>query len=378
MDLDALLGQSRSFIFSAWREGVFGLPYIDILIAIAILSTGLLLRGLLASWLIGIARRAAPKRAAVFDVLAEPLRAIVLVFAVDLALRILPLDADAQALADRFVRSIMAAAVFWALARLAGAARTELAPLARILTPAAADWLIKALQLLFMTVGAAAVLEIWGVEVAPLLAGLGIFGVAIALGAQDLFKNLIAGLAVLAEKRFAAGDWISVDGVVEGTVEEINFRSTLVRRFDLSPVYVPNSQLADNAVTNFSRMTYRRIFWTIGVEYKSTVPQLRTIRGRIEDYLMSQEEFVKPPEASMFVRVDKFGDSAIEIMLYCFTRTTVWAEWLAQKEDLLLAIKGIVEEEGAAFAFPSRTIYFDHHSVEAPPQDLAQQADTNT
>lgn len=76
-----------------------------------------------------------------------------------------------------------------------------------------------------------------------------------------MFKNLIGGLLVNGEKRFNLGDWIKVEGVVEGTVEDIGFRSTMVRRFDKAPVYVPNSQLADKAVTNFSAMTHRRIYW---------------------------------------------------------------------------------------------------------------------
>ena len=123
--------------------------------------------------------------------------------------------------------------------------------------------------------GAATILEIWGIKIGPILAGLGLFGVAVALGAQDLFKNLISGFLVIAEKRFNPGDWIRVDGEVEGTVETINFRSTLVRRFDKAPVFVPNSKLSDNSVINFSSMTFRRIYWVIGVEYRTTVDQLR-------------------------------------------------------------------------------------------------------
>jgi len=93
--------------------------------------------------------------------------------------------------------------------------------------------------------GFATVLQVWGIQVGPILAGLGLFGVAVALGAQDLFRNLIGGLCVLIEKRFKVGDWIMVDGVVEGTVEHIGFRSTKVIRFDLSPVFVPNQKLSD-------------------------------------------------------------------------------------------------------------------------------------
>src|SRR5690606_24926556 len=105
---------------------------------------------------------------------------------------------------------------------------------------------------------AATILEIWGIKVAPILAGFGLLGVAVALGAQDLFKNLIAGLLILSEKRFSIGDWVRVKDLVEGTVESIGFRSTVIRRFDLSPVYVPNTMLSDNAVINFSNMIFRR------------------------------------------------------------------------------------------------------------------------
>ena len=195
---------------------------------------------------------------------------------------------------------------------------------------------------------------------------------AIGLGAQDLFKNLIAGLFVIGERRFTVSDWIKVDGVVEGTVVEIGFRTTTIRRFDRAPVYVPNSRLADNAVTNFSRMTHRRIFWMIGVEYRTTLEQLREIRDSIERYILDSDEFATPEEVSTFVRIDSFNDSSIDIMLYCFTRTTVWGDWLEIKERLAYRIKEIVEEEaGAGFAFPSRSLYLEASGESSEPFPLS-------
>ena len=192
------------------------------------------------------------------------------------------------------------------------------------------------------------------------------FGVAVALGAQDLFKNLISGLLIISEKRFNIGDWINVDGVVEGTVEGMGFRSTIVRRFDKAPVYVPNAKLADSAVTNFSSMTHRRIFWHIGVEYRTTVDQLRKIRDGIEVYILENDEFAGPGEVPTFVRIDKFSDSSIDIMLYCFTRTIVWGQWLEIKERLAVKVKEIVEGAGSSFAFPSRTIYMSSIAGDKP------------
>jgi MscS family membrane protein len=153
---------------------------------------------------------------------------------------------------------------------------------------------------------------------------------------------------------------------VEGTVEDIGFRSTIVRRFDKAPVYVPNARLADSAVTNFSAMTHRRIYWHIGVEYGTTVEQLREIRDKIEKYVLKNDAFAKPEEVPTFVRIDRFSDSSIDIMLYCFTRSTVWGQWLEVKERLALNIKKIVESAGSGFAFPSRSLYMKNPSGEKP------------
>jgi MscS family membrane protein len=239
------------------------------------------------------------------------------------------------------------------------------------------DWLSKALRIIFIVIGASAVLQTWGIPVAPIIGGLGLLGVAIGLGAQDLFKNLIAGILILTEKRFIPGEWIKVEGIVEGTVEQINFRSTLVRRFDKSPVYVPNSDLADTAVINFSRMTERRIKWMIGVEYKTTTAQLQYIRDHVLDYVMTDEAFAKPPKVSTFMRVDRFGPSSIDFLLYCFTETTNWGEWLRIKEELAFKIKEIVEEgAGTGFAFPSQTLYIDDGTeIFEPPSVKAHRVD---
>ncbi|MDG2044910.1 MAG: mechanosensitive ion channel family protein, partial [Maricaulis sp.] len=266
-------------------------------------------------------------------------------------------------------KSMIAVVIFWSLHNAVGPVTHVLKGLEKALTPVMIDWLTKGMKLLFIIVGVAAVLQIWDIPVGPIIAGLGLFGVAIGLGAQDLFKNLIAGLLVLAEKRFLPGDWIKVDGVVEGTVEEINFRSTLVRRFDKGPVYVPNSKLSDNAVTNFSRMTHRRTYWIIGIRYDATVEQLQQIRDKVLDYVLTHPEYAVPPEVSTFMRVDSFNASSIDFMLYCFTKTTDWGKWLELKEELAFKIKEIVEEAGTDFAFPSQSIYLEQGAeVYSPPE----------
>jgi len=274
----------------------------------------------------------------------------------------LPLNDLLANIADRLVRSLIVLVIFWGLINLLRPLSVLFRRLEELLTTAMVDWLIKATKTAFIFIGVATVLEIWGIKIAPILAGLGLFGVAVALGAQDLFKNLISGILVIAEKRFNPGDWIKVDGIAEGIVETIGFRSTLIRRFDKAPLHVPNSKLSDNSLTNFSAMTHRRIFWIIGVEYRTTISQLRTIRDNIEAFIMESDDFARPPEVPMFVRIDRFSDSSIDIMVYCFTKTTNWGVWLKIKEGLAYKIKEIVEEAGTSFAFPSRSIYVESMS----------------
>jgi MscS family membrane protein len=96
------------------------------------------------------------------------------------------------------------------------------------------------------------------------------------------------------------------------------------------------------------------------------VNQLRIIRDDIENYILESDDFAKPPEVPTFVRIDKFSDSSIDIMVYCFTKTTVWGEWLQIKEALAYGVKEIVEGAGTAFAFPSRSIYMETVAGEKP------------
>ena len=124
--------------------------------------------------------------------------------------------------------------------------------------------------------------------------------------------------------------------------------------------------MSDNAVTNFSEMTHRRIYWKIGVEYRTSVDQLRQIRDEIEAYILENEAFASPSEVSTFVRVDSFNDSSIDYMLYCFTKTTNWGEWLEIKENLAYAIKDIVEGAGSGFAFPSQSLYVESLPADQP------------
>ena len=207
-------------------------------------------------------------------------------------------------------------------------------------------------------------MELWGIKVGPVIAGLGLFGVAVALGAQDLFKNLISGIMILMERRFTIGDIILVTGEVEGTVEQIGFRSTLIRRFDSTPVMVPNYKFAEQSVTNHTRRHHRRIRWLIGLEYRTSIIQLKKIRDDITQIISNDDNFAKNENTSYFVRIDSFSDSSIDMLVQTFTKTNDWGEYLKIKENLAIKLIEIFEKHNAGFAFPSQSVY-----VESLPND---------
>ena len=365
-----------AYMVDIWFKGVFDLTYGQIFLALGIMLAALMLRGLFARFVVrAITRAAAGTRTNLDDALvstiSEPLKIVPIIVGIYISTQVIQLADTPQHIADQILRSLVAVSIFWTLNRAVGAFSFLFTGLRETLSGAIVDWMVKTLQVLFLIIGAAAVLDIWGFSIGPIIAGLGVFGIAVGLGAQDLFKNLIAGMLILTEKRFLPGEWIAIDGVCEGTVEKINFRSTLIRRFDKSPMYVPNSKLSDNAVTNFSRMTHRRIKWAVGVEYRTTVDQLKYIRDEIEAYLWANPAFAKPPAASLFVRVDNFNASSIDFLIYTFTNTTNWGEWLALKEEFALEIMDIIEKAGTGFAFPSRTVYMqqqDPPEIMSPPE----------
>ncbi len=367
---------ASAYVARIWNEGAYGLTYGDIFIAVGILLVSIVIRGLFARTVVrAITRAAAGTETNLDDALVKaistPLKIVPVIIGFYVAIQVIEISGETERIADRVVQSVIALSVFWTLSRAVNAFEFLFAGLKQTLSSAIVDWMVKTLQVLLIILGFGAVVDIWGYSIAPIIASLGVLGIAVGLGAQDLFKNLIAGLLILTEKRFVPGEWIAVDGVVEGTVEKINFRSTLVRRFDKSPVFVPNALLSDNPVTNFTRMTHRRIKWVIGVEYRTTVAQLRYIREEIEAWLWRDDRFAKPPEAALFVRVDAFNDSSIDFLIYCFTHTKNWGEWLAIKEEFALACMDIIERAGTGFAFPSRTIYLQHQDppeLVAPPE----------
>ena len=347
-----------------WSEGIFGINVSEIIIGLIIFLFFYVLRRLFARFLINRLSKIVLKSDnklddTIIEVIEGPLKFLPVVIGFFIASSYIKFSIDVQSFIDLINRSLITIFIFWLLHQLVLPFSFLIKKFEEKISKPLVDWTLRGLKILIFILGVVAILELWGIKVGPVIAGLGLFGVAVALGAQDLFKNLISGIMILMERRFTIGDVILVSGEVEGVVEQIGFRSTLIRRFDSTPVMVPNYKFAEQSVTNHSRRHHRRIRWLIGLEYRTTTNQLKDIRDEITELIDKNDNFAKNDNTSYFIRIDSFSDSSIDMLVQAFTETNDWGEYLKIKEDLAVKIIQIIENNKAGFAFPSQSIYLE-------------------
>ena len=194
-----------------------------------------------------------------------------------------------------------------------------------------------------------------GYSISGVLAFGGVGGIAVGFAAKDLLANFFGGFIIHLDRPFKVGDWVrSPDRNIEGTVEHIGWRLTTIRTFDKRPLYVPNAAFTTIAVENPSRMSNRRIYETIGIRY-ADVAQMATIVDDIRAMLQQHEDIES--DETLIVNFLAFNASSLDIMVYCFTKTTQWIPFHEVKQDVLLKISDIIEGYGAEVAFPTRTLH---------------------
>ncbi|BBG65975.1 mechanosensitive ion channel [Hydrogenimonas sp.] len=243
-----------------------------------------------------------------------------------------------------------------------------------------------------------------GVNITGLLASLGIGGLAIALAAQNTLSNFFGLLKIIFDNSFSQGDWIETKDI-EGTVVEIGFISTFIRTFDNALITVPNATLANTPLKNWSKRTVgRRIKMYIGVTYGSKRENLTKALEEIKEMLIAHPGIATPQKidtgvikrrskrekklisaedkygvkTTLLVYLDEFADSSVNILIYSFTKTVKWEEWLEIKQDVLLKIWEILDRNGLEFAFPSESLYFDPENIEKSFKNIAEKAGNST
>jgi len=199
------------------------------------------------------------------------------------------------------------------------------------------------------------VMQSLGYSISGVLAFGGIGGIAIGFAAKDLLANFFGGLMIYLDRPFKVGDWIrSPDKQIEGTVEYIGWRQTIIRTFDKRPLYVPNATFASIAVENPSRMTNRRIYETLGIRYDDGL-KMADIVADVKAMLIVHEAIDN--NQTMIVNFNSYGPSSLDFFIYTFTKTTDWIQFHEIKQDVLLKLQDIIVGHGAEFAFPTSTLH---------------------
>ncbi len=217
-------------------------------------------------------------------------------------------------------------------------------------------------KVLLVAIGLLLVLQNLGFSITSLVAGLGIGSAAIALAAKDTLANFFGSLVVFFDHPFDIGDWISLNGV-EGTVEEIRLRTTIIRTAENSVIMMPNQMLTNTYIDNFERRKCRKMDCSFGVLYSTTQPQLETIICNIKEHLAKHPDIYAP---SFYVAFSGFGASSLDVTCIAYTNRTSKAEHLADKQNFMFEIMRIVEAAGSGFAFPTQTIDWAAGSEQNP------------
>ncbi|NPB07081.1 MAG: mechanosensitive ion channel family protein [Aquificae bacterium] len=341
---------------------ILGYPLHKLAVALLIFLFFLFLRKLFLLLVVRSVRRLLAKTETTWDdklfqALRSPVSFLFVILGAFFALKYLGIEQDAL---KKTVSVLFIFTFFWAVYNLVSVFEDAFIALGekfgKEFSREIGSFLSKLVKFFVVSVGFIAILQELGINVSAFIASLGIGGLAVALAARDTVANFFGGLTILLDKTFKIGDWIKV-GDVEGIVEDLGLRTTKIRTFEKSLVTVPNQILSTRPVENFSRRSVRRIKLTVGLTYDTPRPTIEKIVNEIRQMLKSHPRIAK--DQLTMVYFNNFGDSALELFIYCFTDTANWEEYLKIRQDVLLNIMDIVERNGSSFAFPSLSVYVE-------------------
>ncbi len=359
----AFLAKLYSSEYGAYlAKTLFGIPVANIIAAFLALFFFLYLRKLFAHLVIQILHPFTKTTQTNYDerillALKGPIAFSFVIVGINLFFALIFLETP---LIKRLENTMITYDIFWVIYALTHALRGLIYSFTSKLNPELSyemgNFILAIIRGVVISVGLGAILELWGINVAGLVAGLGIGGLAFALAAKDTAANLFGSIALLLDKSIRIGEWIRIDGV-EGVVEDIGMRTTKIRSFQKSLITLPNQVIANSPIENFSRRGIRRIKMTIGVTYDTNSEQIQQILLDIKEMLKNHQGISQ--KSTTLVNFTDFGDSSLNILIYTFANTSNWKHYMDIKEDVNLKIMKIIEDNQSAFAFPSQSIYVE-------------------
>jgi MscS family membrane protein len=358
---------------STWLSEHIGLElWMASLVAIALVTVVV---NQIAQVLLRHAARVTERTASVWDdalvqTASRPVLAATWIIGLGFMTRVLQAEVEAQFVAEALaVRDVLLViCVAWFLIRFAGRVGQNIT-VERVkrgdeVDRTTVDALVKLSRLVVFIVALLIVAQTLGFQITGLLALGGVGGIAVGFAAKDLLANFFGGLTIYLDRPFSVGEWIrSPDKSLEGTVEYISWRHTRIRAFNRNPIYVPNAVFTTIVVENPSRMSHRRIRETVGVRYDD-FEQVEAIVADIKAMLIEHPEI--DSDTTLIVNFNGFGASSLDILIYCFTHTTVWVTFHGIKQDVLLRIGRIIAAHGAEIAFPTQTLHIASNAPVEP------------
>ncbi|HLR79279.1 MAG TPA: mechanosensitive ion channel family protein [Bacillota bacterium] len=350
---------------------------INLAIAIGIFLLFLLFRKIFTTYVFKILLKISRKSPAqlfeeIFLAFEKPFQWFFIIIGVYASVKYFPFLSQSNPLFLKLVRSALIVLVAWGLYNLTSPTSilfkrfnaNSKVKIDDILVP----FLSKGIRFIIIALSISVIAEEFDYDVNGFVAGLGLGGLAFALAAKDMIANLFGGVVIVTEKPFNIGDWILTPSV-EGTVEDITFRSTKVRTFSQALVTVPNATLANESITNWSKMGKREVTFNLRLTYDTPAKRVKEVVDEIEDLLKSHPGV---HQETIFVTFDQYIEDGLEIFLYFFTKTTDWGEYLRVREDINLRILEILDQKQISIAIPSRRLY-TNKEVDRPILPLKQE-----
>jgi MscS family membrane protein len=213
--------------------------------------------------------------------------------------------------------------------------------------------LLRLLSIIVLVLLGVAAAEAIGIPIAPLVASIGVGGLALALAVRQTMENVIGGLTLFADRPVRVGDFCRYGDQI-GTVEQIGLRSTRIRSLERTIVTVPNAEFSQMQLDNFTARDMRLLKTVLQLRYETTPDQMRYVLTELRKLLLGHPMVTPEPARARFIG---YGAFSKDIEIFAYLRTSDHGEFLAIQEDILLRMEDIINESGSGFAFPSQTLY---------------------
>ena len=318
----------------------------------------------------------------ILRIIERPIRILLIGLAIAIISTALQFTGDLDEIADNIANALIITSIFHFVYNLVDIIGITSENVRRFTGIHIEDRLLPFLRVVakffLVIMGLLIVVQEFGYSITGLLASFGVIGLAVSLAAQDTVANVIGFTSIVSDNPFEMGDYI-VTGDIAGTVEKVGVRTTRIRKLDQYLVTIPNHNLTDAAVTNWSRLSKRRLDFYVGLSYQTTASQMRDILQQIRDMLKDRDTI---DTESVIVNFVEFDDSALNIRIIAYILLADWAEFTTEQEQINLEIMDIVETVGVSMAFPSTSVYIESYpTVNSPkptrktPEMRVQQAD---